>query len=86
MSGAGHFVRLIHNGIEYGLMQVSAEGSEILLCANEAELPPEQRFELDLADVAEVWRRGSVISSWLLDLTTMRKDFAATSSRKRSEP
>jgi 6-phosphogluconate dehydrogenase len=62
---------MIHNGIEYGLMQAYAEGFEILKHANSTELPPEQRFELDLADVAEVWRQGSVISSWLLDLTAM---------------
>lgn len=70
-SGAGHFVKMVHNGIEYGLMQAYAEGFEILKHANSTELPAEQRFELDLADVAEVWRRGSVISSWLLDLTAM---------------
>jgi 6-phosphogluconate dehydrogenase len=68
-SGAGHFVKMIHNGIEYGLMQAYAEGFEILKRANAPELPAEQRFEFDLADIAEVWRRGSVISSWLLDLT-----------------
>jgi 6-phosphogluconate dehydrogenase len=68
-SGAGHFVKMIHNGIEYGLMQAYAEGFEILRRANVPELPAEQRFDFDLADVAEVWRRGSVISSWLLDLT-----------------
>ena len=70
-SGAGHFVKMVHNGIEYGLMQAYAEGFEILKHASAAELPSEQRFELDLADVAEVWRRGSVVSSWLLDLTAM---------------
>jgi 6-phosphogluconate dehydrogenase len=70
-SGAGHFVKMVHNGIEYGLMQAYAEGFEILKHANSTDLPSEQRFELDLADVAEVWRRGSVISSWLLDLTAM---------------
>jgi 6-phosphogluconate dehydrogenase len=68
-SGAGHFVKMIHNGIEYGLMQAYAEGFEILRRANSPDLPAEQRLEFDLADVAEVWRRGSVISSWLLDLT-----------------
>jgi 6-phosphogluconate dehydrogenase len=68
-SGAGHFVKMIHNGIEYGLMQAYAEGFDILKHANSPELPAEQRFDLDLADVAEVWRRGSVVSSWLLDLT-----------------
>jgi 6-phosphogluconate dehydrogenase len=68
-TGAGHFVKMVHNGIEYGLMQAFAEGFDILKNANSQALPQEARFELDLADVAEVWRRGSVISSWLLDLT-----------------
>jgi 6-phosphogluconate dehydrogenase len=68
-SGAGHFVKMIHNGIEYGLMQAYAEGFEILRHANSPDLPAEQRLNFDLADVAEVWRRGSVVSSWLLDLT-----------------
>ena len=68
-SGAGHFVKMIHNGIEYGLMQAYAEGFDILKHANSPDLPAEQRFDFDLADVAEVWRRGSVVSSWLLDLT-----------------
>ena len=68
-SGAGHFVKMIHNGIEYGLMQAYAEGFDILKHANSSDLPAEQRFDLDLADVAEVWRRGSVVTSWLLDLT-----------------
>ena len=66
-SGSGHFVKMIHNGIEYGLMQAYAEGFSILRAA--AERPGVERYDLDLADVAEVWRRGSVISSWLLDLT-----------------
>jgi 6-phosphogluconate dehydrogenase len=66
-SGSGHFVKMIHNGIEYGLMQAYAEGFSILRAA--AERPGVERYELDLADIAEVWRRGSVISSWLLDLT-----------------
>ena len=70
-NGAGHFVKMVHNGIEYGLMQAYAEGFEILAKANSDELPADQRFDLDLADVAEVWRRGSVISSWLLDLTSI---------------
>jgi 6-phosphogluconate dehydrogenase len=69
-SGAGHFVKMIHNGIEYGLMQAYAEGFDILKGANSPELPQDHRFDLDLADIAEVWRRGSVISSWLLDLTS----------------
>ena len=67
--GAGHFVKMIHNGIEYGLMQAYAEGFEILRHANSAEFSSDRDFAIDLADVAEVWRRGSVISSWLLDLT-----------------
>ena len=68
-SGAGHFVKMIHNGIEYGLMQAYAEGFDILRNAGKAELPQGQRFDFDLADIAELWRRGSVVSSWLLDLT-----------------
>jgi 6-phosphogluconate dehydrogenase len=67
--GAGHFVKMIHNGIEYGLMQAYAEGFDILKNANSESLPAEHRFEFDIADIAEVWRRGSVIPSWLLDLT-----------------
>jgi 6-phosphogluconate dehydrogenase len=68
-NGAGHFVKMIHNGIEYGLMQAYAEGFDILKNANSKELPEDSRFDLNLTDIAEVWRRGSVISSWLLDLT-----------------
>jgi 6-phosphogluconate dehydrogenase len=68
-AGAGHFVKMVHNGIEYGLMQAYAEGLDILRGASSEELPPEHRFSLDLADITEVWRRGSVVSSWLLDLT-----------------
>ncbi|MGB6444049.1 MAG: decarboxylating 6-phosphogluconate dehydrogenase [Xanthobacteraceae bacterium] len=68
-NGAGHFVKMIHNGIEYGLMQALAEGFDILKNASSDALPEDHRFDLDLTDVAEVWRRGSVISSWLLDLT-----------------
>ena len=67
--GSGHFVKMIHNGIEYGLMQAYAEGFDILKNANSSVLPAQHRFDFDLADVAEVWRRGSVIPSWLLDLT-----------------
>jgi 6-phosphogluconate dehydrogenase len=70
-SGAGRFVKMVHNGIEYGLMQAYAEGFNILRGAASERLPQEQRFELDLPDIAEVWRRGSVIGSWLLDLTAM---------------
>lgn len=66
--GAGHFVKMIHNGIEYGLMQAYAEGFEILRSRASERLPPDERFDLNLTDIAEVWRRGSVISSWLLDL------------------
>jgi 6-phosphogluconate dehydrogenase len=68
-NGAGHFVKMVHNGIEYGLMQAYAEGFDILKNANSKSLPEDSRFDLDLTDIAEVWRRGSVISSWLLDLT-----------------
>src|SRR5205823_6659369 len=68
-SGAGHFVKMVHNGIEYGLMQAYAEGFDILRHANSEDLPEAQRFDLDIGDIAEVWRRGSVVSSWLLDLT-----------------
>jgi 6-phosphogluconate dehydrogenase len=68
-NGAGHFVKMIHNGIEYGLMQAYAEGFDILKNADKKDLPKDSRFDLNLADIAEVWRRGSVISSWLLDLT-----------------
>ena len=70
-NGAGHFVKMIHNGIEYGLMQAYAEGFDILKNAASEVLPAEQRYTLNLPDIAEVWRRGSVISSWLLDLTAM---------------
>jgi 6-phosphogluconate dehydrogenase len=68
--GAGHFVKMVHNGIEYGLMQAYAEGFDILKNANIEALPEDHRFTLDIADIAEVWRRGSVIPSWLLDLTS----------------
>ncbi|WP_005036807.1 phosphogluconate dehydrogenase (NAD(+)-dependent, decarboxylating) [Holophaga foetida] len=69
IAGAGHFVKMIHNGIEYGLMQAYAEGFDILRSARNPELPESQRFSLNLADIAELWRRGSVVSSWLLDLS-----------------
>ncbi|HEY7991521.1 MAG TPA: decarboxylating 6-phosphogluconate dehydrogenase [Stellaceae bacterium] len=68
-AGAGHFVKMIHNGIEYGIMQAYAEGFDILHNKMSETLEEDDRFTLDLADIAEVWRRGSVISSWLLDLT-----------------
>ncbi len=79
--GAGHFVKMVHNGIEYGLMQAYAEGFDILRRADQSALPDEIRYTFDLADVAEVWRRGSVVSSWLLDLTAMalREDAALES-------
>jgi 6-phosphogluconate dehydrogenase len=69
--GAGHFVKMVHNGIEYGLMQAYAEGFDILRNAGSKELPEDCRYELNLTDIAEVWRRGSVVGSWLLDLTAM---------------
>jgi 6-phosphogluconate dehydrogenase len=68
--GSGHFVKMVHNGIEYGLMQAYAEGFDILQKVNSKNIPEERRYDLDLADIAEVWRRGSVVSSWLLDLTS----------------
>jgi 6-phosphogluconate dehydrogenase len=81
-SGAGHFVKMVHNGIEYGLMAAYAEGLNILFQANagkrrrdvDAETTPlrnpeHYQYDLDLGEIAEVWRRGSVISSWLLDLS-----------------
>jgi 6-phosphogluconate dehydrogenase len=67
-AGAGHFVKMVHNGIEYGLMQAYAEGFDLLKGRASDKLPEDERFTIDVADVAEVWRRGSVISSWLLDL------------------
>jgi len=70
-SGAGHFVKMVHNGIEYGLMQAYAEGFDIMRGASSKELPEEMRYDLDLADISELWRRGSVVGSWLLDLTAM---------------
>ncbi|MFQ5960975.1 MAG: phosphogluconate dehydrogenase (NAD(+)-dependent, decarboxylating) [Candidatus Methylomirabilales bacterium] len=70
-SGAGHFVKMVHNGIEYGLMQAYAEGFDIFHNAGSKELPEEHRYDFNIADIAEVWRRGSVVGSWLLDLTAM---------------
>ncbi|HZQ93499.1 MAG TPA: decarboxylating 6-phosphogluconate dehydrogenase [Candidatus Sulfotelmatobacter sp.] len=70
-SGAGHFVKMVHNGIEYGIMQAYAEGFDIFKNATSKELPEDIRYDLNLPDIAEVWRRGSVVSSWLLDLTAM---------------
>jgi 6-phosphogluconate dehydrogenase len=70
-AGSGHFVKMIHNGIEYGLMQAYAEGFDILRGRSSDKLPVDERFDLNLPDIAEVWRRGSVVSSWLLDLTAI---------------
>jgi 6-phosphogluconate dehydrogenase len=70
-SGAGHFVKMVHNGIEYGLMQAYAEGFDILKNKNSEDLPKDERYTLNIPDIAEVWRRGSVVSSWLLDLSAM---------------
>ena len=69
--GSGHFVKMIHNGIEYGVMQAYAEGFDILRNAGSSNLDADCRFDLNVAEIAEVWRRGSVISSWLLDLASM---------------
>jgi 6-phosphogluconate dehydrogenase len=81
-NGAGHFVKMVHNGIEYGIMAAYAEGLGVLRAANAGKVkhevdaettplrdPEHYQYELNLADIAEVWRRGSVIASWLLDLT-----------------
>ena len=70
-AGAGHFVKMVHNGIEYGLMQAYAEGFDIMRGRNSDKLPEDERFDINAADVAEVWRRGSVVASWLLDLTAI---------------
>ncbi len=90
-NGAGHFVKMVHNGIEYGVMAAYAEGLAILKAANIGEKssafdaettplrdPEHYRYDLDLADIAEVWRHGSVITSWLLDLsaTALARDAA----------
>ena len=79
--GAGHFVKMIHNGIEYGMMQAMAEGFDILKGRGSSKLPEAERFDLNVADIAEVWRRGSVVTSWLLDLTSaaLAKDEALSS-------
>jgi 6-phosphogluconate dehydrogenase len=70
-AGAGHFVKMVHNGIEYGMMQAIAEGFDIFKNADKETLPEERRYDLNLPDIAELWRRGSVVSSWLLDLTAL---------------
>jgi 6-phosphogluconate dehydrogenase len=67
--GSGHFVKMVHNGIEYGIMQAIAEGFDIMKGASNPTVAEEHRFVLPLAEIAEVWRRGSVLSSWLVDLT-----------------
>ncbi|WP_338332877.1 phosphogluconate dehydrogenase (NAD(+)-dependent, decarboxylating) [Acetobacter sp. LMG 32666] len=68
-AGSGHFVKMVHNGIEYGMMQAFAEGFDVMYRKDSPLLAEEERFSLNMADIAEVWRRGSVVSSWLLDLT-----------------
>ena len=70
-AGAGHFVKMVHNGIEYGLMQAYAEGFDIMRNTTSKEGPEDRRYSFDLPDIAELWRRGSVVGSWLLDLTAM---------------
>ena len=65
-NGAGHFVKMVHNGIEYGLMQAYGEGFDIMKNAVSKDLPEAERYNLDLGEIAELWRRGSVVSSWLL--------------------
>ena len=70
-AGSGHFVKMVHNGIEYGLMQAYAEGFDIMRGRSSDKLPEDERFDINVADVAEVWRRGSVVASWLLDLTAI---------------
>ena len=67
--GAGHFVKMVHNGIEYGIMQAIAEGFDIMKGAANPTVAEEHRYTLPVHDIAEVWRRGSVLSSWLIDLT-----------------
>ncbi len=67
-AGSGHFVKMIHNGIEYGMMEAYAEGFDIMRNKSSHDLHEGERFDLNMADIAEVWRRGSVVSSWLLDL------------------
>ncbi len=70
-AGSGHFVKMVHNGIEYGVMQAYAEGFDIMVHKDSKDLPEDERFTLNLSDIAELWRRGSVVGSWLLDLTAM---------------
>jgi 6-phosphogluconate dehydrogenase len=70
-AGSGHFVKMVHNGIEYGVMQAYAEGFDIMVHKDSKDLPEDERFTLNVSDIAELWRRGSVVGSWLLDLTAM---------------
>jgi 6-phosphogluconate dehydrogenase len=70
-AGAGHFVKMVHNGIEYGLMQAYAEGFDILKNVSSTAIPANRRYKLNIPDIAEVWRRGSVVASWLLDLSAI---------------
>jgi 6-phosphogluconate dehydrogenase len=70
-AGSGHFVKMVHNGIEYGLMQAYGEGFDIMKNADSTQLPANIRYNLDLGEIAELWRRGSVVSSWLLDLSAI---------------
>ncbi len=83
--GAGHFVKMIHNGIEYGLMQAYAEGFEILQKAGNAGIPLERRYDFNLAEIAEVWRRGSVVGSWLLDLLSIALNDNSTLSQYQGD-
>ena len=69
--GAGHFVKMVHNGVEYGIMQAYAEGFDIFKNVAQEYIPEERRYELNMGDIAEVWRRGSVVGSWLLDLASI---------------
>lgn len=69
--GSGHFVKMIHNGIEYGMMMAYAEGFGIMRHAGDDHLPADHQYDLNLPEIAELWRRGSVIGSWLLDLTSI---------------
>ena len=73
-AGSAHFVKMIHNGIEYGMMQAFAEGFEILEKAASPQLPEKEQYKLDLKAIAELWRHGSVVSSWLLDLLALALD------------
>ena len=67
--GGGHCVKMVHNGIEYGLMQAYAEGFDLMRAAVGDAVPEEHRYDLDVGDIAEVWRCGSIVSWWRLDLT-----------------